>query len=108
MHSDSATVIVGGDFNAENHTDRIKAIQADWTDTFLSAGNLENPVPHTLSTPWGTPLREHRLDYIFLAGTFNNWAASSTQHLETQPLPHSDHKVVVTTLDPLPQVFELP
>jgi endonuclease/exonuclease/phosphatase family metal-dependent hydrolase len=91
-------VIVGGDFNAENHTSRIQEIQSVWTDTYLAAGPDEEPITHVLETPWGLALREHRLDYIFLAAGESGWETSATRHMETKDIEHSDHKVVITEL----------
>ena len=100
-----STVIVGGDFNAEPQTDRIRSLQSAWTDTSLAAGLGSDAVTHVLTTPWGSVLREHRLDYIFVLPGEKTWSPVHAEHLETFPLPHSDHRVVVAELavqDPVP------
>ena len=103
--NDAAThtaVVVGGDFNAEPQTERIRSLQQLWTDSYQAAGSERNPNTHTLAAPWGATLREHRLDYIFLLPGQSGWIPQQTLHLDTSPIAHSDHRVVVTRLQSQP------
>lgn len=97
--TEGTPVVIAGDFNAENRSERIQALQEVWVDSALSGIPPAPAETHTLSTPWGSILREHRLDYIFLAGTAAFWTVQETRHLETEGIRHSDHRVVVSILD---------
>ncbi len=90
--------VIGGDFNAGHQTERIKAVRSKWTDAFYAGGSVGTAVTHVLAAPWGTPLRAHRLDYVFLQNGGTGWQVGSAEHLASAPIPHSDHRAVVVRL----------
>ncbi len=95
------TALVGGDFNANEHSNQIRKIQQKWLDTFRHLNPFTDATTHELRWPWGTPFRRDRLDYIFLKARKNHWQLLDARHLETLGQSHSDHRAVLLRLAPV-------
>jgi endonuclease/exonuclease/phosphatase family metal-dependent hydrolase len=95
------TSLVGGDFNTVEHTSQIRNVSTRWTDTFRHLHPDSDATTHELRWPWGR-LRRARLDYIFLSPGKPGWEIVEAHHLENPHGPHSDHRVVLTRLAPVP------
>ena len=95
------TVLVGGDFNANERSSQIKQLQQKWLDTFRHLNPFGDATTHELHWPWGKPFRRDRLDYIFLKARENRWQLLDARHLETPGQPHSDHRAVLLRLAPV-------
>lgn len=92
------TAVIGGDFNAGEASYTIDMARESWRDTFRTMNPGEDGHTHLLRWPWGYPLRQQRLDYLFLKSGRHNWSILDAQHLTAQPKPHSDHKAVVARI----------
>lgn len=99
--SKDETALVGGDFNAGEHSKQIKRLQGSWLDTFRHLNPFSDGTTHELRWPWGKPLRRDRLDYIFLKANREEWKVLEALHLETLGERHSDHRVVLLRLAPV-------
>jgi endonuclease/exonuclease/phosphatase family metal-dependent hydrolase len=87
--------VIGGDFNAGEHSQGIRAAREQWQDTYRSIHPEGESSTHVLRWPWGGVLRRHRLDYLFLQNGDAAWRVMDAQHIMTEPHPHSDHKAVL-------------
>jgi endonuclease/exonuclease/phosphatase family metal-dependent hydrolase len=99
--STDSPALVGGDFNAGEDTQQIKALQNNWLDTFRHLNPFADGATHELRWPWGGLLRRQRLDYIFLKARQNHWNVLEARHLITPGAPHSDHRAVLLRLAPV-------
>jgi len=93
--------LIGGDFNAGEHSKQIKKLQGKWLDTFRHINPFADGATHELHWPWGRPFRRDRLDYIFLQAKMNHWKVLDARHLETPGERHSDHRAVLLRLAPI-------
>ncbi len=94
--------VIGGDFNAPEHTHQIQNIRSYWQDTFREIYRHGRAVTHEIYWPWGGAILSHRLDYIFLQpGQPAAWQVADVRHLDAPGGPHSDHRAVLVRLTPL-------
>jgi endonuclease/exonuclease/phosphatase family metal-dependent hydrolase len=93
------TALIGGDFNADESTDQITRLSLNWIDTFRWLHPEKETNSHTLRWPWGSPIRSHRLDYLFLKPARSRWGILEAGYLDQNEVPLSDHKAVLTRLD---------
>ncbi len=94
--------LIGGDFNAHEHSPQIMRTQQTWLDTFRHLHPEKDGTTHELRWPWGSLLRRHRLDYIFIHPGDQLWNVLETRHVDAPGGPHSDHRAVLTRLAPRP------
>ena len=99
--SGESPALVGGDFNAGEHSKQIKKLQRNWLDTFRHINPFADGATHELHWPWGRTFRRERLDYIFLKAKMNHWKVLDARHLETPGEQHSDHRAVLLRLAPI-------
>jgi endonuclease/exonuclease/phosphatase family metal-dependent hydrolase len=90
-----STSVIGGDFNAGEHSQVIRNLSATWQDTYRQKNPEGRDSTHALTLPGGAVLRRQRLDYIFLNASDSNWGIAEAHHLLTAPIAHSDHKAVL-------------
>ncbi|MBE9523909.1 MAG: endonuclease/exonuclease/phosphatase family protein [Chloroflexi bacterium] len=95
------SALVGGDFNAGEHSMQIKKLQKNWMDTFRHINPFTDGATHELHWPWGRPFRRERLDYIFLKAKMKRWQVQDARHLVTLGEQHSDHRAVLLRLAPI-------
>lgn len=93
--------LVGGDFNAHESSPQIRQTRSRWLDTFRHLHPHADGHTHVIRWPWGSVLRRHRLDYIFLLPDESSWKVVETRHLSTSGLSHSDHRAIITRLEPV-------
>jgi endonuclease/exonuclease/phosphatase family metal-dependent hydrolase len=96
--SDNQSSVIGGDFNAPEHTPQIRRTRHSWLDTFRHIHPEADGTTHEIRWPWGAALRRHRLDYLFLGGNERNWEVVEAKHVDRGSQPHSDHKSVMVRL----------
>lgn len=96
--SPGRALVVGGDFNASEHTRQIRRAGGQWTDTFRRLHPHADGTTHAIPSPWGKPWLRHRLDYIFLRAGPTPWQVVEARHLQLSPRPHSDHLSVLARL----------
>jgi endonuclease/exonuclease/phosphatase family metal-dependent hydrolase len=94
------SALIGGDFNANEHSTPIRQAQRLWIDTYRSVNPEGDGATHELRLPWGNIFRR-RLDYIFLRPGSNRWRVMDTRHVLPSQEPHSDHCAVITRCSPL-------
>jgi endonuclease/exonuclease/phosphatase family metal-dependent hydrolase len=94
-------VVVGGDFNAHETRPQIHAARASWLDTYRHIYPHTDGTTHELRWPWGSTLRRQRLDYIFLQPGKPGWKVLEARHIHAADSPHSDHRAVLTRLEPI-------
>ena len=92
------SAIIGGDFNAPEHTQQIQRIRSFWQDTFREIHQHGHAATHEIRWPWGGAFISHRLDYIFLQPGQPSWRVVDVQHINAQDGPHSDHLAVLARL----------
>ena len=98
--SDTMPAVVGGDFNADEHSKSITSLRQKWVDTFRHLNPLADGTTHEIHWPWKKPLRRARLDYIFLKAEQAQWTLLDALHLETPGEKHSDHRAVLLRFAP--------
>jgi endonuclease/exonuclease/phosphatase family metal-dependent hydrolase len=91
-------LVLGGDFNASEHTRQIRRAGGQWTDTFRRLHPYADGATHSISAPWGASWLRRRLDYIFLRAGPTPWQVVEARHLQLSPHPHSDHLSVLVRL----------
>jgi endonuclease/exonuclease/phosphatase family metal-dependent hydrolase len=91
-------LVVGGDFNASEHTRQIRRARRQWTDTFRRLHPHADGATHAIRAPWGASWLRRRLDYIFLRAGSTPWQVVEARHLQLSPHPHSDHISVLARL----------
>jgi endonuclease/exonuclease/phosphatase family metal-dependent hydrolase len=92
------SAVIGGDFNAAEHTPQIQAARRRWLDTFRVLHPLADATTHILRWPWGSPLRRSRLDYLFLHRAEPDWQVVEARNLSADELPVSDHRAVLVRI----------
>jgi endonuclease/exonuclease/phosphatase family metal-dependent hydrolase len=102
--SDGDAAVVGGDFNAPEHTLEITRTSDEWTDTFRHAHPHGDATTHTRARRFGR-LLHRRLDYVFVQqpATTMPWRVLECRHLDAPDGPHSDHRAVLARLTLLPE-----
>jgi len=98
--TDNQSAVIGGDFNAPEHTPQIQQTRQSWLDMFRHIHPEADGTTHEIRWPWGAALRRHRLDYLFLGGDEQNWEVVEATHVDRGSRPHSDHKPVMVRLSP--------
>ncbi|MGB9673685.1 MAG: endonuclease/exonuclease/phosphatase family protein [Anaerolineales bacterium] len=95
----SKSAVLGGDFNAMEHTQRIARLQNKWIDTLRQLHpHIPSLFTHKLKLPFGKEINQ-RLDYIFLIQGKPQWKIlESGIELAHQ---FSDHLAVWTKLAPI-------
>ena len=96
----TSSALIGGDFNASEHTSQIVRAQRSWTDTFRFLHPTADGATHELRWPWGDPFHRSRLDYIFLRPGDRRWSVIEARHLDAPAGRHSDHRAVLVRLAP--------
>jgi endonuclease/exonuclease/phosphatase family metal-dependent hydrolase len=96
------TALIGGDFNSDESTEQIAKISRHWIDTFRWLHPDGAVSSHALHWPWGSPLRERRLDYLFLKPTLDRWDILEAGYLDQSARAISDHRAVLTRFNPVP------
>lgn len=94
------SAVIGGDFNAPEHTPQIRLTRQSWRDAFRSLHPKADATTHELRWPWGSPLRRSRLDYLFLHGLRPRWRVVEARHVQAAGVPLSDHRPVLVRLRP--------
>lgn len=89
--------VIGGDFNAEEHTSQIRSTQDEWCDSFRTYNPGDAGYTHQIDWPWGENFRRSRLDYLFFKRGNHQWSIEDAQHLELDGCSISDHKPVLAT-----------
>lgn len=93
------STVLGGDFNAAEHTRRIARIQQIWIDTLRKINpTLTQAFTHSLNLPFRKKIQQ-RLDYIFLIQPQPKWAILASGI--DQHYLFSDHLAVWTQLAPI-------
>ncbi|MGB9641430.1 MAG: endonuclease/exonuclease/phosphatase family protein [Anaerolineales bacterium] len=93
------SAVLGGDFNAAEHTHRIARIQQIWIDTLRHIyPTFSQPFTHSLNLPFRQRIQQ-RLDYIFLIQHEPKWAILSAGI--DQAYHFSDHLAVWAQLAPI-------
>jgi endonuclease/exonuclease/phosphatase family metal-dependent hydrolase len=95
------SAIIGGDFNAPEHTHQIQHVRSTWLDTFREIHQHGHASTHEIHWPWGGVFLSHRLDYIFLQPGKPAWQVFDVQHVDAPGGPHSDHRAVLARLAPV-------
>jgi endonuclease/exonuclease/phosphatase family metal-dependent hydrolase len=99
-NSAHCTALIGGDFNAFEHSPQIRKTQSIWLDAYRYANPRGDGSTHAFRLPWGGVLHAHRLDYLFLHNDRSRWKVVEASHLSTPGRSHSDHKSVLVRLEP--------
>lgn len=89
--------IIGGDFNADEHTPQIRSAQIEWSDSFREINPDKVGHTHQIKWPWGEIFRRSRLDYLFFRRGNHKWRIEDAQHIESDECSISDHKPVLAT-----------
>jgi endonuclease/exonuclease/phosphatase family metal-dependent hydrolase len=76
-----APAIVGGDFNAPEHSPQIVHAQRIWLDTFRQQHPAVKAATHELRWPWGQSFHRRRLDYVFIHPGNHAWQVVAAEHL---------------------------
>ena len=95
------SAIIGGDFNAPEHTHQIRHARSRWLDAFREIHQHGHAATHEIRWPWGGVFLSHRLDYIFLQAGKPAWQAIEVRHVDAQDGPHSDHRAVLARFSPV-------
>jgi endonuclease/exonuclease/phosphatase family metal-dependent hydrolase len=91
------SAVIGGDFNAPEHAPHMIEARRNWLDTFRHLNPHADGTTHELRWPWGSSLRRHRLDYLFLHKAETSWQVREAKHLDGD---HSDHRAVMARISP--------
>jgi endonuclease/exonuclease/phosphatase family metal-dependent hydrolase len=93
------STILGGDFNAAEHTHRIARIQRIWIDTLRNINpTFSHPFTHSLNLPFRKKIQQ-RLDYIFLIQREPKWTILASGI--DRAYHFSDHLAVWAQLAPI-------
>jgi endonuclease/exonuclease/phosphatase family metal-dependent hydrolase len=90
--------VIGGDFNAEEHSSQIQSAQSSWCDSYRVINPGDAGYTHQLHWPWGEVLRQSRLDYLFLRRGESQWSVDEARPLEMDYCSISDHRPVLTKI----------
>jgi endonuclease/exonuclease/phosphatase family metal-dependent hydrolase len=94
----SAPVLIGGDFNAPESSDRMRALQSGWQDLYRQLHPSTEGSTHELRWPWGGALLRQRLDYLFLRRGHQPWRPVEARLVRPGEKPNSDHSFVLARL----------
>lgn len=99
------TTLIGGDFNTHESRSHIRGLQQEWLDIFRYKNPDRDGTTHELRWPWGRPLRQHRLDYLFMQKGGVRWLVLDAHHIDAQvgKGSHSDHRAVLARVMPVTQ-----
>lgn len=97
---EKTAMVVGGDFNAPEHSPQIGHARSAWMDTFRHLHPHREAVTYEVRWPWGKTWLRHRLDYIFLRQGRPAWQILDAHLLETPGGAHSDHLSMLAHLAP--------
>jgi endonuclease/exonuclease/phosphatase family metal-dependent hydrolase len=89
------TAVIGGDFNAQEHTRQVRSAQRSWQDGYRNMHPGADGYTHEIQWPWGATLKQSRLDYLFLKKGNPNWKIYDARQLGEKDCPVSDHKPVL-------------
>jgi len=93
--SGNIPAIIGGDFNAQEHTRQVKSAQKSWHDTYRNIHPGTDGYTHEIQWPWGGILKQSRLDYLFLKKGNHAWNVFEARQLDMKYCPISDHTPVL-------------
>lgn len=93
-------VLIGGDFNAAEDSPQIRHARQSWIDTYRKINPYADATTHTLRWPWGSIIKQHRLDYMFFRNGSKSWQVLDSRHISSAEMPHSDHHAVFTKVAP--------
>jgi endonuclease/exonuclease/phosphatase family metal-dependent hydrolase len=89
--------VIGGDFNALEHSPQIRSTHDSWCDSYREINPTDKGYTHQLHWPWGEAFRQSRLDYLFLREGESNWQVEQAKHIEMKDCEISDHRPVLIT-----------
>lgn len=89
--------VIGGDFNADEHSPQIRSTQNSWCDSYREINPDDEGYTHQLNWPWGETIRQSRLDYLFLHRGDSDWRVEQARHIERKDCRISDHRPVLIT-----------
>lgn len=92
--------LIGGDFNTGENSPQMRRLRDSWQDLFRAANPDDEGITYNLNWPWGSPMLNQRLDYIFLQQGPLPWRVTEARTLLAQDLAHSDHHAVLARLVP--------
>jgi endonuclease/exonuclease/phosphatase family metal-dependent hydrolase len=103
--ADQQTSIIGGDFNTHEDRAHIQGLQKAWVDIYRHKNPGRDGTTHELRWPWGSILRRHRLDYLFMQNGAERWDVLDADHVHAQVEKgiHSDHRAVLARVVPVSQ-----
>lgn len=93
--SGNTAAVIGGDFNAREHTSQIQAAKDMWHDSYRAVNPDTEGFTHQLKWPWGGNIIQSRLDYLFLKRGIKPWSILEARHIENLECDISDHKPVL-------------
>ena len=93
-------VVLGGDFNADEISERIEVDNLTLIDTYRAVNDDTDAITHILRWPWGGVLSKRRLDYIFLNPGGKRIKIASVRHYFDELNPLSDHAFVIARFAP--------
>jgi len=99
MVAGNGSAVIGGDFNAPENAPQMRRTRQSWLDTFRHIHPQADGTTHEIRWPWGSALRRHRLDYLFLHRNEPSWQVVDARHMVGGIRPHSDHKPVMVRLN---------
>ena len=99
------TALIGGDFNTHENRSHMRGLQQAWLDIFRFKNPDGDGTTHELRWPGGRPLRQHRLDYLFMQDGGVRWNVLDAHHIDAQvgKGSHSDHRAVLARVMPVSQ-----
>lgn len=96
--SSCTPAVIGGDFNAGEHTSQIQSTRQIWQDSYRLVNSSDEGFTHRIKWPWGRDLLKSRLDYLFMKREANPWTIIEASHLEVDDCFLSDHKPVLVRM----------
>ncbi len=93
--SGNIPAVIGGDFNAHEHTRQVRNAQKSWQDTYRRINPGADGYTHEIQWPWGGILKRSRLDYLFYKKGDQTWNIFEARKLDMSDCPISDHKPVL-------------
>lgn len=93
--SGNIPAVIGGDFNAQEHTRQVRNAQKSWQDTYRNIHPGTDGYTHEIRWPWGGILKQSRLDYLFFKKGNHTWNVFEARQLDIEYCQVSDHKPVL-------------
>lgn len=90
--------MIGGDFNASEHTPQICGAKKEWLDTYRALHPTGAGSTYEMRWPWGRILSRRRLDYLFLYPRDSCWEVLDARHAFGRNGHISDHRSVVVRM----------